>query len=59
LNTLAGKAADMLNYRFFRRPPFEGEYQELFSTYVPVTAEGTKTLKPGLVFKEAFYMPSV
>lgn len=58
LNTLVGKAADALNYRFLRRS-LSGNTNSYFLHTYPPMLKLLKTLKPGIVFKKAFYMPSV
>ena len=58
LNTLVGKVADALNFRFLRRS-LSGNTNSYFLHTYPPLLKLLKTLKPGLVFKKAFYTPSV
>ncbi len=51
LNTLAGKAADALNYRLLRRS-LRGNTNSYFLQAYPVLMNALKTLKPDLLFYE-------
>jgi glycosyltransferase involved in cell wall biosynthesis len=51
LNTLAGKAADAVNYRFLRRS-LTGNTNSYFIQTYPALLNAVKTLKPDLVFYE-------
>jgi glycosyltransferase involved in cell wall biosynthesis len=51
LNTLVGRAADALNYRFLRRS-LRGNTNSYFLQTYPLLLKALKTLKPDLVFYE-------